>query len=322
MYDSPDGHTWTNEGLQYTAPLYSGSTAPIGEPSVYYVHGVRHLIFDESPSTVGHCRYTAQVFSPTANLNWYWQGIAGQPILSNSWESTQVFDGSVLVYDAQDGNGSIPHMFFAGGDNCAPTNATDSSIGLALNYSSVLASQINFPSTIFDDFTRADGTLNGAWVSLKASLKIVGNRVFCTQANELGCYMFYSVPLNNDQRVQAPITVVPTGNDSIGVLARVSSTTMTFYVCYYFPGEPAGPGIALYKWVSGSLTQLGSTVAYTPVAGDVLGIQAVGDLVSCNVNGLNKIAPVVDQSIPTGPYVGLEVTNTTASFGPMVAGNY
>jgi hypothetical protein len=113
----------------YTFPPYTGSANP-GEPSVFYQSTTRYLTFDMSGTATGG-RYTEMVNSPGQNTTWSTPSVVNLGVLSNYWESTQVFDGTALVYDTGDSRGAIPRMWFAGGDNTSSTDNTDSSIGYA-----------------------------------------------------------------------------------------------------------------------------------------------------------------------------------------------
>jgi hypothetical protein len=119
-----------------------------------------------------------------------------------------------------------------------------------------------------------------------------------TSCGTTSCANFFVFDIPDSQRVSAVISVVPTGTDNVRVYADSLSTTnvtSNAYECVYI----GGTGIQLYRNLSGTYTQLGSTYsAVTPTAGSTLEIDVVqsqstpstaSNTVTCRLNG----APVI-----------------------------
>ena len=124
---STDGSTWTPSG--HGALIVSSDQIPyttdFGEPSIYYVNGLRYATCDGGIIPGGR------------SVQFYGSGLVYQapalvPSTTNAWESANVFDGTIVgAYDIGDGNGRQLWLIYAGSDIYAPTDNTDSSIGIA-----------------------------------------------------------------------------------------------------------------------------------------------------------------------------------------------
>jgi hypothetical protein len=136
MHNSPDGTTWTAQGLQYTAPSFDFG-GDFGAPSVTYLTyplpgmpvGTRIMTNDLSPISSGY-RYSMMSYSVDAGTDWTFAGIINGLNPNASWEDAQTFDGRIGLADIGDGRGKILRLIYAGSDTNSPTDNTDSSIGL------------------------------------------------------------------------------------------------------------------------------------------------------------------------------------------------
>lgn len=80
------------------------------------------------------------------------------------------------------------------------------------------------------------------------------------------------------------------------VFCRKDSTaTVTYYV--FRAQTNFTPEHDMYKYVSGTATQLGSTDATDPVAGEVIRVEADGSTITGKINGATSVGPVTDTAI-------------------------
>ncbi len=130
--DSPDGVTWTDNGIYLNSPVWNATDAILGAPSALVYGGVRYLVTDiaSQNSTFGRMRALFQ--SPGLNTTWTSFGTGLGASVLNAWEKIQVFDGAMLgPFDRGDGRGLKFWLLYAGGDNNGAGDNTNSSIGLA-----------------------------------------------------------------------------------------------------------------------------------------------------------------------------------------------
>lgn len=169
---------------------------------------------------------------------------------------------------------------------------------------------------IYDDFTRANATFTTPWALEAGATSVLPsintNLASCSNGS-LGCIAYYSAVITANQYVEVPLTTLPTGNG--GVDFRITPSTTTYYACIYI----AGTGVRFYKIISGAGgVQIGGTYSTSISAGAVLGVRAVGTILTAYINGA-PVLQVVDNSITTGNYAGIQIGDTTARFGPFVA---
>ena len=176
-----------------------------------------------------------------------------------------------------------------------------------------------FPPPTYDDFTRANGAVGSPWSiigSAASALQISSNKAVCASSD---CSLQeYLTPtyIGPNQHVEVSLRTVPTGTDQASIYARMSTTggNPNLYDCTY----NSGTGLLLYKAVAGSYTQLGSTLVVTPAAGDILQINAVGTVITCQV-GSNPPIRVVDSAVTSGVSgVALYGAGKTGALGPFI----
>jgi hypothetical protein len=124
-----NGTTWTDLGNQVAFPSdYAGG----GEPSTWYSGTRRYIAYDAQTSGnhFNGFRITKALISDPPYTTYTAASVTlNAPNTAAAWQSAQVFDASVLLTDAEDGNGLIPRFLFAGGNVNSSTDNTSSSIG-------------------------------------------------------------------------------------------------------------------------------------------------------------------------------------------------
>lgn len=140
-----------------------------------------------------------------------------------------------------------------------------------------------------DNFTRADTTNaigtpsdgGSAWVQQSGTWGIASNQGYESSGsvNHAMCVLESSVA-----NVDVVCTFQGTVSSDFGIIAR--SADVNNHLAIYHDTS----GFEMYKRVAGSLTQLGSSVAYTPVAGDTFkfSVSSANDL-NGYINGVLKI---------------------------------
>lgn len=129
LYDSPDGITWTSRGVFYTHNSYT-NPRDVGAYQPFYWNGVRYMTCDTSDTNVSGNRKNLMYHSPGSNTTWIFDGIMNTGSNANAWENACAFDGAVIVANTGDTRGAIPRLLYAGSDIYAPTDTTNSSLGL------------------------------------------------------------------------------------------------------------------------------------------------------------------------------------------------
>lgn len=129
--DSVDGTTWTKYGVYLNSSLWNVTN--FGEPNAYFDGAGRYLNFDgNTPAEGDEGRTICQTYSVASDTSWTTYGTVLGPNPFNAWEGVQVFDACCIGrFDLGDGRGNKLWMAYAGGDTSAPTDNTNSSIGLA-----------------------------------------------------------------------------------------------------------------------------------------------------------------------------------------------
>jgi hypothetical protein len=150
-----------------------------------------------------------------------------------------------------------------------------------------------------DGFNRANGALATPWVAYQGitSASITSNilgGVGAGSGNMLG------VDFPNNSRQGIIFSVVPTGTDYIAIHFRATNgatfAVSNLYECAYI----SGTGIQLFKSITNTATQLGSTYsATTPVAGNSMEAEAINNTLTCYLNGV-PVVSAVDSALTTG----------------------
>src|SRR5262245_21476571 len=155
-----------------------------------------------------------------------------------------------------------------------------------------------------DDFNRADGGLGAAWSAVvDAGLSISSQAVVGVASGFAGAIRT-GESYAGDQYSQLELTASQlSGGQWVGPAVRMQGGGQGMYRGIYF-WNGGSPELRLYKRLSGSFVQLGSSVATGPLAaGTVLKLAAVGSRLALSVNGVERV--VVTDAGLTGGAPGL-----------------
>lgn len=128
--------------------------------------------------------------------------------------------------------------------------------------------------------------------------------IAATTGAAAGVYQHSGSPASADYTVSADIAKLPQAGDCImGVCGRMQAGAQTLYYVIY---THASTNIRLFKIVSGSQTQLGSSYSYTltGTAANLL-LRMSGDQISVELNASTVIGPVTDTAITTAGKAGV-----------------
>lgn len=187
---------------------------------------------------------------------------------------------------------------------------------------SLLATQI-----VADTFVRANGALGANWtnVGVTTTLAIASNRATISGLSNEALAYFSGAGWTggNDQYAEAAIGILESNKD-MAAACRVSGASIAVANAYLFVINDTDAAIslgsssfsvALYKQVSGSFTQIGSSVTGVTVnANDIIRCEAQGTTIRGVINGTTKITGS-DSAIASGNpglYVG---SGTTSAWG-------
>lgn len=150
----------------------------------------------------------------------------------------------------------------------------------------------------------------GSWQDVQKG--VTSGQVEATATGSCGAsYKSSVVAFSSDQESEVTIGFEAWAGQVVrgGPVVRMQGTGANQGDCYGFLGDDAVPNIRLYRIddASGTLTytQLGSSVAETPVAGDTLKVSAVGSTIKGYRNGVEKIS--VTDSTYTGGQPGFVI---------------
>lgn len=105
---------------------------------------------------------------------------------------------------------------------------------------------------------------------------------------------------NADYDVQATFKISNTSATSLTILGRASTSAVTAYGL-----RCAGTGWALYKWVAGTRTTLGSYTGDACTTARVGKLEMRGTSISAYVDGVLRIGPVTNSAISAAGRAGL-----------------
>lgn len=145
-----------------------------------------------------------------------------------------------------------------------------------------------------DNFNRADNSSSlgtpsdggSAWIAHSGVWGIVNNKAHLSNAATQAIASLSSG--TSDVDIQITLSNLSGGQD-IGLVGRVADDNN------YILGAIGASDWKIYKKVSGSYTQVGSTVSGTPVNGDVVVLSLSGTSVALKVNGVTKITGTVSE---------------------------
>lgn len=173
---------------------------------------------------------------------------------------------------------------------------------------------------VSDSFTDTDGTNLGShtgetgatWTihpSYSVHAKIQSNRAYANGA--LRCYYASGTPASADYAVEGVIRrVTKTGN--AGIAGRVDTSANTMYLVIW----QGGANWELYKFVSGTGTQLGSGYNDDPADGTdrTVKLEMIGTAIKVYVDGTERIS-VTDSAITAAGRAGIRTNTATTTTG-------
>lgn len=161
-------------------------------------------------------------------------------------------------------------------------------------------------------------TLDANWVQAFGStysMEVYNNRARGSNGSNNPTYIYNIAPPSADYSVSADFYIAGTTSTAFTawILARQSTTADTRYSARWRNGT----GWQLYKYVAGTATQLGSTVAATYTAGSTHTAKLVcdGTAISVYVDNVLTIGPITDSSITAAGYGGIRVTTDSMTDG-------
>ena len=158
-----------------------------------------------------------------------------------------------------------------------------------------------------DDFNRADGGLGANWTTLASALapQIVSNQAAGPASPAVGGAGFTGTTWPNNQWASVIIgsQISDAVDEGAGPLVRGAVGVASYYFAQ------AGVDTRLYRRLSGSYSQLGSTVGAC-VTGDVLRLEVNGTSLTVFKNGTPIIGPITDTNIAAGN-AGIWTTRTS-----------
>jgi hypothetical protein len=177
--------------------------------------------------------------------------------------------------------------------------------------------------TVTDPFTSGLGALSANWTTAPgmSALNIVTGPYVQTTANITSCGAVYTATsFDNDQYCEVVVQSLVAGSNFIVPMVRCSASVATRYQV-----NITSSLAVLYSSLSGVTTQIGGPVSFTPVAGDVLRLTVVGNVLTLTQNGFT-VFRIVDyyNSITTGKPGFSEYTTgapANAQISSFAAGN-
>ena len=187
--------------------------------------------------------------------------------------------------------------------------------------------------SVSDNFNRANGTLGAGWTDMSdGGMAISSQVVVGTKSSYSGDIRTGESYLSN-QSSQIEVTSTQlSGGQWIGAAVRAQNAGQNLYLGLYF-WNSGNPELMLYKRISGSWTQLGSSSFQGALAaGTQLNLSVSGSTLTFSQNGVARItatdtsltggAPgVMAYGTPTGDnWVGAGTTGPTYTVGGTIAG--
>jgi putative esterase len=186
------------------------------------------------------------------------------------------------------------------GQACAVTNGSGT-MGSA-NVTNVTVTCSNSSGTTgTDDFNRANGALGPNWTGISdGALTITSQTVAGTASGGTTGDIRTAETYGSNQSSQVEVTSTQlTGGQWIGPAVRMQNGGQSTYLGIYFWNN-GSPQLRLYKRISGSYIQLGSSFSSGALpAGTQLQLQASGSSITFLQNGVSRIS-VTDTSLTGG----------------------
>jgi len=186
------------------------------------------------------------------------------------------------------------------GQTCTVTSGSGT-IGSA-NVTNVAVSCSNSTgTTATDDFNRANGALGPNWVGISdGALTITSQTVAGTASGGTTGDIRTAETYGSNQSSQVEVTSTQlTGGQWMGPAVRMQNGGQSTYLGIYF-WNSGSPQLRLYKRISGSYVQLGSSYSSGALAaGTQLQLQASGSSITFLQNGVARIS-VTDTSLTGG----------------------
>jgi hypothetical protein len=177
------------------------------------------------------------------------------------------------------------------------------------NISAPLTTSATFVDSPSDNFNRADGALGSNWTRRAGeagSNVVYGNAARAGAATGWSGDLWTANTFNDNQFAEALVT--PSGaNGGPGVVVRGSTSLNSCYFAQAWEHATNGPTLALYKIVSGTLTQLGGLMVggtIPPAAPFILRLEVSGTTLTVKTGTThgtyNVQATVTDSAIASG----------------------
>jgi hypothetical protein len=142
---------------------------------------------------------------------------------------------------------------------------------------------------VSDSFNRADSTTNmgnadtgQTWVQGNAAsqpMGIISNQAYMSTGTNGAAWIESG---KADVNVKITLPVVPSSSNVHNILTRVTDASN------YYMIQNNGTAILLYKRVSGTYTQIGSSIPYTTLINDVMEVDLSGSTITLKMSGTQK----------------------------------
>lgn len=165
-----------------------------------------------------------------------------------------------------------------------------------------------------DSFTRANsGDLGSNWGVVTGftskTLAISSNQVGPGSSESSLCFQYWSADtFANDQYSEAKVLAISTSVYIVAVTVRSSSGALTQYSGGFMGSVYGDTHPRIWKWVSGSRTDLAVNSGVDIAANDVIRLEVSGTGLTLKVNGVSQVT-TTDSSVTSGK-PGLEAQNS------------
>ena len=199
------------------------------------------------------------------------------------------------------------------GQSCTVSNGSGT-VGSANVTDVAVSCTANSGTSASDDFNRADGGLGPNWTGISDGGMAISSQAVTGTAGAVTGDVWTADTFASDQYSRVEVTSTQPVGGWIGPAVRVQNGGQDGYLGVY-SWNSGSPELLLYKRTSGTWSQLGSPYSCGALAaGTQLGLVAVGDTVSFQENGVQRIG--VEDSSFTGGAPGI------MAYGSAIADNW
>ncbi len=155
-----------------------------------------------------------------------------------------------------------------------------------------------------DSFQRANEnplSNGGNWTTVTSenANQIVSDVCEGSTASARNSSFFSGIAWPNDQYAEITLAGAPGNSAAVGVIARCAAAAETYFYALMTNNGAGNFALTLNHRLAGSSHATGTVNGFSPVAGDVLRIQAIGTTISAWYNGVQQIS-VTDANIASG----------------------